>query len=320
MAVLTWDNSFSWDVATRTWDGLDSSDPGGGGVALVNTTTELVTFDGVSLNQYCWNIATGTGRYNTPAHRGEDITLPGRSGTVFVPNKPTEVGTYNLLMWVQGTDDAGLTAGTINARRQLFESNIATLQRLFTRRSKLSYITVVQPDASLREAYVQVAEAIEPEIQGQRQHATFTVALQIPDVYWQDTSDTVQAGSAGSSLPKTLTLSSFAGMEGPIEDSVLTVTGPISNPRITDSETGIYVQYNGTVSNGSTWVVDCKNFTSRVNGGDVLAATTHVGHPRFLVISPWNGIQATPQVVLSGSAGGGTTNISVTARRKWFSA
>ena len=286
----------------------------------MDTTSEVVTFDGVSLNQYCWNIATGTGRYNTPAARGEDITLPGRSGSVFVPNKPTQVGTYNLVLWVQASDADGFAAATVNARRRLFESNIATLQRLFTRRSKLSYVTVVQPDTSVREAYVQVAEAIEPEIQGQRMHATFTVSLQIPDVYWQDTTDTTQAATAGSSLPKTLTLSSFAGMEGPIEDSQVTVTGPVTNPRVTDTETGIYTQFNGTVGAGSTWVVDNKNFTSKVNGSDVLAATTHVGHPRFLVISPWNGTVATPQIILSGSAGGGATNVSVTARRKWFSA
>lgn len=282
------------------------------------TTNEIVTFDGVPLNTFAKNISTFTGRLSTPEIRGDNLILPNRSGYVFAPNKPLGPGEMALAMWVVGCNDDGeIPDGSFH--RKEFQSNWDMLSRLFTRRSKLSKLSKVLPDGSSRECQVEVTDRLEPEASSGGTRATFTVALQIPDVYWQDPIVLTQAAGAGATLPKTLNLTSFSGMTGTIEDAVITVQGPITNPRVTETETGIYVQYNGTVANGDSWVVDCKNFTSIKTSGsvDVVLNTTHVGHPKFLLITPWNGLSPIPQIVLSGSAGGAATNFSVTARRKW---
>ena len=282
------------------------------------TTSEIVTFDGQQLNTYANNISTFSGRLTTPEIRGESLILPSRSGYIFSPNRPLGPGEMTWSMWVLGCNDNGILPAGSSYRKQ-FQANWDFLSRLFTRRSKLSHVTKVLPDGSTRECDVEVVDRLEPEAAAGGTRAEFNVALQIPDVYWQDTSNTTQAATAGATLPKTLNLTSFAGMTGTIEDAVVTVTGAIQNPRVTETETGIYVQLNDTLTAGQTWVFDCKNFTS-IKGGstDVVINTVHVGHPKFLIITPWNGTGTTPQLVLSGTGGGANTNISVTARRKWL--
>lgn len=284
------------------------------------TTNEVLTFDGVQLNTYAKNISTITGRLTTPQIRGDSLILPSRSGYIFTPNRPLGPGELILNMWVLGCNDNGVLPSGSNYRAQ-FQANWDSLSRLFTRRSKLSHITKVLPDTTTRECDVEVVEQLDPEAAAGGTRAEFSVALNIPSVFWQDTNPITQSATAGATLPKTLNLTSFAGMTGTIEDAVVTVTGPIVNPRVTESETGIYVQLNDTLTASQTWVVDCGNFTS-VKGGstDVVINTVHVGHPRFLIVTPWNGTTTTPQLILSGTGGGSATNFSIAARRKWVTA
>lgn len=284
------------------------------------TTNEIITFDGVQLNTYAKNISTFSGRLSTPEIRGDTLVLPNRSGYIFTPNRPLGPGEMVWSMWVLGCNDNGVVPVGSNFRQQ-FQANWDSLSRLFTRRSRMSSVSKVMPDGTTRECSVEVIEKLEPEAAAGGTRAEFTVGLNIPSVYWQDTSNTVQSATVGATLPKTLNLTSFAGMTGTIEDAVITVTGAIANPRVTETETGAYVQLNDTLTASQTWVVDCGAFTS-VKGGstDVVISTVHVGHPRFLIITPWNGTTTTPQLVLSGTGGGANTQLSVSARRKWITA
>lgn len=206
---------------------------------------------------------------------------------------------------------------TIAGQRQAFEDNMARLMRCFTRAHRLSTLRAAQPDGSIRRAFVEWNEWSDPDVSAGGTRAEFSIGYVVPAVWWEDETTRTQAATANATLPKTLDLTSFTGMTGIIEDAVLTVTGPITNPRITDSETGGYVQFTGTVPTGQTWVVDVGAFTSSVAGASVLANTTHSGGYKFLVIPNCFGATDTPRLVLSGSAGGAATNLSVTARRKW---
>lgn len=290
---------------------------------MAYTTQELVTFNGTFLNTYAKNISTRTGRYTTPEVRGEQLVLPGRSGYIFTPNRPLGPGEMIWKMWVLGCNDDGyVTPGS--TYRVEFEKNWEALATLFSGRTKLNKITVIRPNGAVRECYAEVVDRLDPETSAGGTRAEFNVALQIPDVYWRDTSALSQSATADATLPKTLNLTSFQGMTGTIEDAVITVAGPIQNPRVTNTETGIYVQYNGTVPSGQNWVIDCGLFTSKVNNVSVLTNTTHIGHPRFLIIPPTTEtagvVSDIPQVVLSGTGGGLPTNITVNARRKWLTA
>lgn len=282
---------------------------------------ELLEIDGVSLRGQGFGAATRTGRYGIPARRGENLVLPGSSGASFVANKPFEVGSGALALWAIGatTDGAGKISipASFNLQRQAFENNVASLSRLFTRPHRLSTIRAAQPDGSIRRALVEWKEWSEPEVQAGGTRAEWNITYEIPSVWWEDETATTQTSAVGAALPKTFDLTSFTGMTGILEDAVLTVQGSITNPRITDLETGMWVQYTGVVAAGSSWVVDVGAFTSKVGGTAVLANTTHKGSYKFLPIANCYGSSNTPRLQLTGSSGGTATSLSITAKRKW---
>jgi hypothetical protein len=210
---------------------------------------------------------------------------------------------------------------TAAGRRKALEDNIASVQRLFMRKHRLSTIRAYSAsDGSIRRALVSFEEMSDPNVMAGGTRAEFTVAYTIPSVFWEDEDARTQSATAGAALPKNLDLTSFDNMTGIIEDAVITVAGPVTNPRITDAETGMWVQYTGTIATGTSWVVDAGAFTSKSGTGtDLMKDTTHGGSYRLLPISNLFGTSTSPRLVLSGSAGGATTNLSVTARRKWIS-
>lgn len=210
-----------------------------------------------------------------------------------------------------------IVPNTLAGQRQAFEDNLNRLLRLFTRPHKLSTIRAAQPDGSIRRAQVEWQEWSEPEVMAGGTRAEFGIGYVIPSVWWEDENSTTQAATAGATLPKTLDLTSFNGMTGIIEDAVLTVAGPITNPRITDEESGAYIEYTGTVPTGQSWVIDVAAATSQVNNVSVMTNTKHAGNFKLFVIPNCYGTTDTPRLTLSGSAGGTATNLSVTARRKW---
>lgn len=277
--------------------------------------------DGLSLRGMGFGAATRTGRYSLPARRGENTVLPGSSGALFAPNKPYEEGVGALALWAIGatTDSNGrlVIPNTFALQRAAFEENMNKIMRLFTRGHKLSLIRAAQPDGTVRRAYVEWREWSEPEVQAGGTRAEWAIAYTIPTTWWEDEAVTTQSTGANATLPKVLDMTSFSGMTGVIEDAVITVAGPISTPRVTDLETGAYVQYGGTVPNGQTWVVDCAAVTSKVNGVSVMSDTTHVGGYKLLSIPNCYGVNDRPSLRLSGGGSGLATNLTVSARKKW---
>jgi hypothetical protein len=277
----------------------------------------LIEIDGVDMRTQAYNAATRTGRYSMPGRRGEDLVLAGRSGYSFVANKPYDAGLGALSVWVTGANANGTIPATQTLRRTSFETNMSLFQRLFTRRHKLSTLRAAQPDGTIRRAFVQWQEWGEPSVQAGGTRAEWSIGYTIPAVFWEDESTSSQDSAVGATLPKNLDLSTFANMTGVIEDSVITVTGAITNPRVTDAETGAYVQYTGTVASAQTWVINVANSTSVVNAVSQLANTTHTGGYLFLVIPNIFGASSTPRLVLSGTSGNANTKLNVVARRKW---
>lgn len=286
---------------------------------------DLLSVDGLNLRHNGYNIATRTGRYNIPARRGENLIVPGRSGSMFAANKPYEEGFGVLAIWVIGATEAVDSNGntvisipaTVEGRKQQFETNMQQIMRVFTRPHRLSEVRAEQPDGSIRRARVEWREWSEPEVQAGGTRAEFAIGFSIPEVWWEDEVERSQETVASATLPQVLDLTQFADMTGIIEDGVLTVTGPITDPRITDAETGAWVQYTGTVAAGSSWVIDVKNSTSKIGSTSVMGNTTHAGNYKLLVIPNCNGTTNTPRLTLSGSGATTATKFGISARRKW---
>lgn len=282
---------------------------------------EILEIDGVSLRGHGFGAATRSGRYSLPSRRGENLVLPGASGSMFAANKPFEEGVGALSLWAVGldTDDDGnvIRPESFNEYRRTFENNVQKLMRFFTRSHRLSTIRAEQADGTIRRAKVEWREWSEPEVQAGGTRAEWAIAYTIPGVWWEDEAVTIQKTTASNVLPKTLSLTSFSGMTGVLEDAVLAVEGPIVNPRIADSETGAWVQYTGELTGSQSWTIDVGAFTSNVGSTSVMADTTHAGGYKLLTIPNCFGFSDTPQLVLSGTGAGVTTRLTVTGRRKW---
>lgn len=277
-----------------------------------------VEIDGVSMRTPGYNISTRTGTFGMPARRGEDLVIPGSSGYTFVTNKPFEAGYGVLAIWAIGVNPSNGTIPATHLLRQAqLRTNVETVMRFFTKPHKLSVVRAKQPDTTWRAASVQWVEWDEPAIMAGTTRAEWAIGFTIPSTWWADESAATNSATAGATLPKTLSLTNFAGMTGIVDDAVITVAGPITNPRVTDSETGSWVQFTGTVNNGQSWVVDAGAWTSTVAAASVIANTTHSGSYRLFSIPNAYGATTTPQVVLSGSSGGAATNLTVAGYRKW---
>lgn len=283
---------------------------------------EILTVDGVSLRRQGVHATTRTGRYSVPALRGENTILPGASGTLFSKNRPFEEGSGVISLFVTGagTDGAGnmILPATHAARRVQFEANMAGLMQLFTRPHRLSTIRAEQADGTIRTAQVEWREWSEPDVQAGGTRAEFSIGYTIPGVWWTDEAVTTQSTLTTATLPANVSLTSFANMTGVIEDPILRLTGPITSPRITDVETGVWVSYTGTVPAGQVWEVDVAAATSKVSGSAAaLNSTLHGGSYKMFTISNCYGATTTPLLRVSGSGASAATKLDVVAKRKW---
>lgn len=282
---------------------------------------EILEIDGVSLRSHGFGAATRSGRYSVPSRRGDNLILPGSSGSYFAANKPFEDGVGALSLWAVGldTDDNGdvVRPESFNEMRQVFEKNMQKLMRFFTRGHRLSEIRSEQADGSIRRTFVEWREWSEPDVQAGGTRAEWAIAYSIPGVWWEDETSQSQKSPASDVLPKTLILTAFEDMTGVIEDGVTKVDGPITNPRITEPETGAWVQYTGTLTAAQSWVVDSGSFTSEVGGVSVMESTTHAGGYKLLTVPNCFETSNIPRLVLSGTTGGATTRLTFTGRRKW---
>ena len=280
------------------------------------TTDEVIVVNGLCLNTMAWNVTSKTGRFTVPVSRGEDITVPSATGRTFVPNKPLDAGLFTLSMFVLGC----LPDGTIPPDNQSeFVKNFEQiLRQCFNPHAPLT-IYNWKPNGSVRMAkgtLIGADNAIDPTMYMGGARGEMVLPFEILSGVWSDFFTTsIQGTPSASWSNQTLSLTPLADGTAYIEDAVITVTGPITNPVVSNSVTNTSVTLTGSVPAGQTWTIDCGAWTSVVNGSSVLQNTTHSGHSRFLLIDAGS-LSGPPSVTLSGSGTTTATNLSITAARK----
>jgi hypothetical protein len=291
---------------------------------MTNTSTIPITVDGVRLDTLAWNIETLGGRLSVPGTRGEDPEVPGMDGAVFVPNKNFESGRMTLQMWVRGSDENGLIPLS-SSQMQEFRKNLDTITKMFTVRHRLLDIRqtwpagIIQWMAKVEQPWDFSGSAVNPR-------AKFAVELSIPSTFGQDVNTADYTSAAGLTTGVTLTLANYDGTTAPISDAIIVVRGAATNPRLTNPDTGEWVQYNGTIATGTDWRVDCGLWETRTGVGISLASgagTNQVantqyagGGSRFMRLTPRP--SGGPQLVLTGTSLNGSTQVLARARRKFM--
>jgi hypothetical protein len=292
------------------------------------TSDRPLSVDGVRLDTLAFNILAI--QRATAGRRAADLEVPGVDGVLPSLNDPLNAATLGLQMLVRGTDADGLVPPAGAA--ETFQDNLDELVHLFGKRHALLDLQQTQADGTVRRAWAKVLDAIAPEMNQPGSAAQFSVGLSLPYGVWEDVAATDWAGAAGAASGTAQEVTTLRGATERIQDAVVLVQGPVTNPRLTDPATGAYVQLNQTLVGTSLWRVNVGTWASRYGAGLGLgsadttgtsgaAATVYGGTRRQTAFLPLVPVREAGErrvkIALSGGGMTAATQVSVRARRKF---
>jgi hypothetical protein len=274
--------------------------------------TERLTVNGVDLGSYCYMTTDVSSLLSAPGRRGEDVVVAGRHGRIRTPRKRFDAGEVVLPMWLLGANpDGSVPAG--GAEQEFYRRRDELLTLFHGDEVVLAFR---RPDGTERETAVEVVDVVDLTRRWAEPMARVSVALQLVDAFWSETTDVSQTITAVSSTtPHNLDV--FAGSTAPIADARITF-GPSSNPRLAVGEH--WVRYNGVIADGRELVLDCRHW--RASSGAGAAWTPSITQvyrepgPAWLEFPPSYG----PHQVVFTHTGGGTAAVEVAGRRQFLTA
>lgn len=261
----------------------------------------VVVKEGIAyrLDTMAYNVSTkgGIGGSMT-ALRGASAVVPGRSGSIWNPGRKRNEGMILLSMWAQDTDENGNPTGD---QYRAWRENMDKLLWLFdTSNARVEIREYVQrittPSTDLaglpyRSAVVEVRDAIDPEVLG-RVYGEFKVSCVINETYWQSSESIDESWFLMMGETQHDALIPNEG-NAPIEDGVIIfsalVDHTVSNPEVVDVASGHSISLmDTTLNSGDTWTINCKDWTSDIEGVSVTAKTKARGvfAPRYFGLTP----------------------------------
>lgn len=263
------------------------------------TTVEYWDWNGVTLNSPYWNITTfGGSRQDLPLLRGQNYAIAYRTGQMW-RQKMFDQRTVSLAMWTAGINQ---TTQIPSANQSLdFTTNFYNLRTLFagqgvggsllgklTRRWQ-EYVAGV-PTLLTAAAYAEIAGNMSPTMSG-RTRADFTVDLLLADPYFYGP---VVTSPLVIGTPYTLYnpgdavigYGQSAGTGGvPFK---ITLTGPLTNPTLTNTTAGVSCTLNATIPSGTVVTLDVLAYTAIDQSGNAtwLGNMSHKGARPWMVLVP----------------------------------
>lgn len=276
----------------------------------MNTTTEILTVNGVVLNTLAKNITTLAGRLHVAGLRTENVKVPGRHGSIRTPNKVFDENILVLPMWVEGCDDDGRIP-TGSTKRIEFYKRVDELTELFKGGSSILDIRHTLPDGTIRQIFGDVMDVFDFTTTA-APSGQFTVNITCPDPFWQDVNAKSQTLSVAGT---TATAGSFSKSTAPMEEMAYVLTGPWTNPQLTFSD-GSWVAYDVALLAGQTVTIDSGEWELTGGGGHTVDYTKlrHDGAD-----SRWATLPSGSQLVtIGGTARTGASGLVLTGRQKYL--
>lgn len=244
-----------------------------------------------------------SGLGTVPAKKTGDVAVPGRQGSVRTLRKTFGPQTMALTLQVRGTAPDGSLPRGAAAERNFY----ANLDSLLANLNGVVTLTHILPDRSTRAITAEVLEAMTFTRQAWAKAGTVQVTLNAAAPFWREPSPVtshLSSGSGPSALPE------FEGSTAPIEDAIIVVTGPCTNPSLACGDS--QVTYHDTLASGQSLTIDAGNWT--VSSASLVidyAKLTHAGTGPWLVLSPG-------QPVTFSHTGTGTATATITAQRAFL--
>ncbi len=257
-------------------------------------------FDGLSLDEISndnrggrWAIIDLSSAQDMPMKKGDNPLVPFREGRAHV-KKYYDQRIISLGMVVAGPTEID------------FEFRMDLLKQTFGQQTQ-AYLKRQMADGSFRQA---LAEPFGQNKTGAfrfrhilQDHAgKMVVDFKLTDPLFRPFTATAPTPTTIDASPKTFEITN----PGTAQDrsSIITLAGPLKNPRIDIAESSTWVSYVGVISGGSNLVFDVANFTAKLNGNNVLDDILHAGDAYFLALNPGvNSISVTSDVTTTGTVG-----------------
>jgi hypothetical protein len=285
------------------------------------TFVDTLTANGADLSELVWNVEDLSGILRTSKRRGDDLSVPGRHGKLRSPFKLYDSADYVLNMWVVGADQlTGEVPDAAEDGAQALLDNLDALLGIFGQDTVTLEYT--RPDGTARRAVCEVSDVIAPDRRlGGPITAKFSVALTNHAAFWIETSPVTSTWTQPDNTQVTVT--EWAPITAPCDELAVTFSGPVNNPELSQTSTGIYLAYDDVIPAGRKLVVHTD--TWRLDSGDGTPWSPdwrklrHGGAPtgRWFQLYPQAG---SAPVLLWSHTEGGSATCSVSGPRKYLTA
>lgn len=267
------------------------------------TTVEELLVDGQLLNTYAYNLATWSGRSGAPPVVGENRPVVGRSGAAW-RRKDFGERTELWSMWVLGCEDDGTFPVEHSVRAQ-FNANLDHLKRIFGVRHRELALTrkLLMPSGLVTQSALgEVVNALDPETMAGATRATFSVEVRLADPFWYGEVVSATVDSTGETVTNPGTAMA--------QKMQLVFTGPLTFPRLTNTEIGVEVRLNRSLSSGQTVTLDTDLFTAVTNtSGNAIADVLQFGSDWWMELLPGEN-DLTLDNWQGGAVGAGSVTVS----------
>lgn len=242
-------------------------------------TPDRWTYDSTDLSSYTVLVRETGDAEDFAQLRGDDIPVPNLPGRRWASKLP-DSRRFSLALYITDMNASG-TWDEATGQRQA-QVNLDALRKLFARPGQRSLVHTM-PNASTRTAQAEVVNFQVVEQKGDRIAFLAVVDFQLADPYFYAVNVVDSARSiAASPTDFTFTHPGTARTNRVTFD----FTGPISNPRVTQTTTGIYVECLVTVASGKHLIVNCAAFTATNDGVLAIGSIRHSGDFRWMLVEP----------------------------------
>lgn len=238
------------------------------------------TLDGQSLYTYAYSIRAFGDPDGIPARRGENMTVPHRTGRL-ATTKVLDERHFTLAVWIDARPPLGgeRSAGQLQANVDALKALVAGTQ--------WHTLTKTMADGTSRQITVEVGSATEIKPQPPWLYI-LAFDFRAPDGLWEDAVETTHNEVDIDNLPRPFTLT--AGGTTTVERMTITLTlDPdvrIEGVKLMNNTTGVWWSFDIGLVAEDVLEVDTDNWTATLNGTDKTGNLSHGGAYRFMTLAP----------------------------------
>jgi hypothetical protein len=251
------------------------------------------SFRGTDLSTYAYLVSATDGIDDLPPLRGEDVAVPGIPGRRSL-GRVLDSRRMVLTIWTWPLNAAGTRDQSTN--RNQTRVNTDALFALLANRAEGALVRKM-PDGTTRTAQAVCLSAAAIDDKTAQETIGIVADFQLADPFlYGASSATVQAIAAS---PTALTITNPGSVAS--ERVLFDFTGPISNPKVTNSTNGWYCECLVAVASGKHLLVDTGAWTALNDGLNAIGSIRHSGGLAFFRLNPGANVLSITSTAPGGS-------------------